>query len=273
MADGVPQVQLHAKPCVKFVSHHHIPFQLHAAGDDLFPVKVQTFFLQMGKEVRIIENTILDDLGTAVPENLPGQGVQGVNVAQHQTGLAEGACQVFPGGKVNGSLAAYRGIHRRQQGGGDLDEADAPQEAGSSKACQISHHAAPQGDNEIGTGDMVLGQGVQQIQKDQTVFGGFSGRKDIGKYGKTGVFQTGLGLSSVQRPYIGIGDDADGLGPFQGGGFLPQLGHKAAADADIVCFGCVYGDGVHPSTSSLRCFPSCRRAVSRCRSSAAMASR
>ena len=49
VSNGMPQIQLLAKSVVKFVHGDHIPLQLHASGDDAFPVKVRAAEHQLRK--------------------------------------------------------------------------------------------------------------------------------------------------------------------------------------------------------------------------------
>ena len=83
----------------------------------------------MGEQLRVVQHAVLDDLGAAVPENVKGEGIQGIRVAQHQTWLAERPGKVLPGGKIDGGFAAHGGIHGGKQGRGNLNEADAPEVA------------------------------------------------------------------------------------------------------------------------------------------------
>ena len=87
-----------------------------------------------------------------------GEGVQGVQVAEDGPGLVEGPRQVLAVFQVDGGLAPHGGVHRRQQGGGQLEEGDPPEVGGSGKPGEVPHHAAPQGDEPVGPGEVGLGQ-------------------------------------------------------------------------------------------------------------------
>ena len=142
MADGVAKVQLHPFAPVKFVGNDHVALMLHAPGNDSIPVKRKPLFHEMGKQLRIVKNAVLDDLRAAVPENILRQGVQHVNITQHQPRLTECAYQILPGRQVNGGFAAHGGIYRGQKGSGDLDIGNAPEIGGSHKAGHIANHTA-----------------------------------------------------------------------------------------------------------------------------------
>ena len=272
VADGVAQIQLHPGSGVEFVLHDHVPLQLHAAGDHIFPVKIQTVPLQMGEKGGIVQNAVLDYLGTAVPEDFTGEGIQSMGVAQHQAGLAESAYQILSGGEIDGGLTANGGIHGRQQRGGNLNEPDSPQIGGSRETSQISCDAAPQGNNQVGTGEPLL---CQKIQKRQIGFGIFAflpGWEYEGNNLESGRFQATDSLFPEERIYGGFADQADHPRLPQLPGLRAQLIQKAASDENVVGFGGADRYRLHPSTSSLRRLPSSRRAVKVPKSSCRMAS-
>ena len=273
VAYGVAQVQLHTFSGVEFVLHDHIPLQLHAPGDDGFPGEVGAGGFKPSEEGMIIENGVFDDLGAAVPEGVFRQGAEGIGIAKDQAGLAEGAHQVFPCGEIDGSLAAYGGIHSCQQSGRHLDKADAPEVGGGGEASQVTNHAAAQSGDEVRPGQTVFSQKVQKFQINSGIFTFFAGGKNKGNCSKTGRFQTAAQAFAVQGPDVAVADDGYGFNLSQRGDLPACLVQKAGADFDIIAFGCVYGDGGHPSTSSLRRLPSSRRAVRAWESSRARASR
>ena len=216
----------------------------------------------MGKQHGVVENSILDDLGTAVPENVGRQGIQSVGIAQHQTGLAESPGQVFTCRQINGSLAAYRGIHSGQQGGGYLHEPDAPQEGRRREPGQVAGNTAAQCDDHICAGQAALGQKIQKLQKNRAVFAFFPGGKYKIYYRKSGAFQTFRHRFPIQGKHGGFADHADFLSLSQLFHLSAQLRQQPAANENVVGFGCVGGHSIHPSTSSLRFLPSSRSSTS-----------
>ena len=97
MTKGMPKIQKHPKSTVKFILGDHIPFQLHAPADHFFSGKVQSGLRQQSKQLRGEENGIFDNLGTAVPEDILRQCMQGVDVAQNKDRLAEGTGKILSG--------------------------------------------------------------------------------------------------------------------------------------------------------------------------------
>ena len=65
--DCVAQIQLLSGSGVKFVFHDHVALEFHAAGDNAFPVEVKAGLSQAAEQSIIIQDTIFDDLGAAVP--------------------------------------------------------------------------------------------------------------------------------------------------------------------------------------------------------------
>ena len=227
----------------------------------------------MGEQLRVVQHAVLDDLGAAVPENVNGEGIQGIRVAQHQTWLAERPGEVLPGGEINGGFAAHGGIHGGKQGRGNLNEADAPKVACGGESRQITHHAAAQSDDQVGAGQPVFREKVQEIEENLPVFAFFPGGEYVGNYGKPGAFQAFLGSSPIKRIHAALADDADFLRFPQLFRFRAQSGQKTLTDQNIILSGGADGNGVHPSTSSLRFLPSSSSRTNVSISSAAMAPR
>ena len=261
VAEGVAQIQQIPSAPVEFVGYHDVPLVANTGGDDLLPVKAQSGADQLHKQGLVKEDGGFDDLGAAVPEDIHGEGGEAVGVAQDQTGLPEGTRQIFTCGQVDGGLAADAGIHRRQKGGGHLDEPHAPLVAGGGKARQIANHAAAQGHEDIGPGQMVFSQKVQQFQNGFPILAGFPG----GEYEDTGLksrqMEAGIRRRSVEGPDIAVADDADLLRSAQGGELHAQLRQQAGADLYSVALRCADFDGRHPSTVSFRLLPSSRRVM------------
>ena len=78
-----------------------------------------------------------------------GKRPEGVRVDEHGAGLVERAHRVLHAVQVDGGLAAHRGIHLRQQGGGDVVKINAAHVGGGGKARQIAHHAAAHGGHAV----------------------------------------------------------------------------------------------------------------------------
>ena len=227
----------------------------------------------MGEQLRVVQHAVLDDLGAAVPENVKGEGIQGIRVAQHQTWLAERPGEVLPGGEINGCFAAHGGIHGGKQSRGNLNEADASQIACGGEACQIAHHAAAQSDDHVGAGQLIFREKVQEIEENLPVFAFFPGGEYVGNHGETGAFQAFLGNCPVKRIDVALADDADFLRLPQLFRFRAQSGQQPLTDQNIILSGGADGNGVHPSTSSLRFLPSSSSWTNPAISSAAMALR
>ena len=271
MTKSVAQIELHPAAGVFFIFHDHIPFQCHTPGNDSFPVKVQAGSFQLGEQFRVIQYAVFDDLCTAVPENVLRKGVQGVQIAQDQTGLVECPCQILTGGKVDGSFSTHGGINRCQQGGGNLNEPDAPEVAGGGETRQITHHTAAQGDDQVAPAETGLGQGIQQLQKGFSVFAFLSGGEYKGGDGISRRFQAGFGSAAIQGIDQSVADQEDLLHFPQVPDGFTKGGQQSVTNADVVGPGGGHGNGFHPSTSSFRFFPSSSNSTSRSKSPSATA--
>src|ERR1700733_2107705 len=63
---------------------------------------------------------VLDDLREPGRELALRQGRQGADVGNHRARLVKSADEILPPAVINSGLAADRGIHLREQGGGEL---------------------------------------------------------------------------------------------------------------------------------------------------------
>ena len=142
------------------------------------------------KEAPVGDAAIFDDLRHAAGKVPVRQRGQDLRVHQHQAWLPEGAGQVFPGLEIDGHLAAHGGVHLGQQGGGELDIADAPENGGGGKARQISYHAAAQGGHGVGAGQAEGHQGLPQLRQLMGIFGVLSGGDGEAEGLEAGLLQT-----------------------------------------------------------------------------------
>src|SRR6516225_4836383 len=81
-----------------------------AAGEQLSPIA-----LQPREEIRIRDQSVFDDLGIAGAEFASRQRVQKRGIGEDQYRLVKGADQILSMARVDGSLAADRGINLRKQ--------------------------------------------------------------------------------------------------------------------------------------------------------------
>ena len=93
---------------------------------------------------RVGDRPVLDDFGQPGAEFARRQGVQRVEVADHQPRLVERADHVLAQRMVDAGLAADRRIDLREQGRRHLDERHAAHVAGRRKTRHVADHAAAQ---------------------------------------------------------------------------------------------------------------------------------
>ena len=224
MTNCMAQIKEPAFAGVKFIPGDHIPFHGHTALDHIGFVKAGTGGCQVMEEITVIEDGVFDHLCTAVQKNFPGKGIQGIRIAEYQTGLPESADQVFAHLQINGGFSTHRGINGSQKGGGHLDKPDSPQVGGSGKAGKIPHNSAAQSNQRIGTGQTVFRQKVQQFQIYIGVLAGFSRRKYKTDNVQARLTQGVLGLFSVKRINGGLTDQGYRLDFTQSRDLGSQLG-------------------------------------------------
>ena len=153
----MPKVEQLALAGFGFVPLHHAALDIHAAGDGRFDMR---FFhrdagFQLAEQLLVLNTGSFDDLRHAGGQLPPGQRTQAIGVRQHQGGLVKAADEVLPLRQVQTGFAAHAAVHLGQQGGGHLDQRDAPQDSPGQKARQVSGNAAAQGHDAVRPGEAV----------------------------------------------------------------------------------------------------------------------
>lgn len=155
----------------------------------------------------VAEQTVLDHFGQPRRQLAVRQRAQQRHIGQHQSGLIKRTNHVLAERMVDGGLAAYRGVHLRQQGGGNLDERCAALVAGGGKAGHVADNAAAQGDQ----GGLALGIGTQQRVENQIERLPVLVRFAIGQHDRHHLHALGLQrplqARQIERGNGGIGDD------------------------------------------------------------------
>jgi hypothetical protein len=154
---------------------------------------------------------------------------------QNEPGLVEGADEVFAFRGIDAGFSTDGAVHEGDDGGGDLDEGDAPVKNGGSKPGQVPHDATPQGDEE----GLTSQPGADHLAGDGFHFG-VALRLFPGRHGDHGGFNAGLaqgmgGGCRVERADLGIGDEGAGFGRREKGpGFRSDGGEQARGDFHLV---------------------------------------
>ena len=234
VAHSMAQVQKLPLPLLLLVPLHHAGLVGDAPGDDLAGVGGEGAVLKQGEQGFVREHAGLDGLGGPVGKHVGGQGLQAVRVTDHGGGLAEGPGQVLPGGQVHGGLPPHGGVHRRQQGGGQLDIPDAPEVHGGSKARHVPSDAAAQGGHAVRAGQMLRRQELQQLCQGGEILAPLPGGEDMGADGKARVLQSGGDGVQVQGGHGVVGQNGDPPLSQQRGQIVPAPAKQAAANAHII---------------------------------------
>ena len=70
VTDGMPQIQKLSLPFVKFVLANNISFVTDTLCNNILPQKVHAELLEMGKKIRIKQNSIFNNFCAAVPKHI-----------------------------------------------------------------------------------------------------------------------------------------------------------------------------------------------------------
>ena len=83
-------------------------------------------------------------------------------------GLVEGAEEVFAAGEIDAGFATNGGVDLGEEGGGDLDDRNAPHEDRREETAHVATDAAAEGDDDAGpvgaTGEHLVGEGFDDAE-------------------------------------------------------------------------------------------------------------
>ena len=161
VAERMAEIQDHAFAGVVLVVLDDDPLDVHTFIEHPLEIGVigrETALRERIEQAPAADAAVFDDLAHAVGKIARRQRPERVGVDKHQPRLMERPHQIFALRQVDARLAAHRGIHLRQQRGGDLDKAHPAQERRGGKARHIPHDAAAQRHEEVGAGEAVLRQ-------------------------------------------------------------------------------------------------------------------
>lgn len=150
MADGMPEVEGFADAFFPGVFFHDALFDEQGRQDGRAPVDAvqgadpADLFPLNG----IGDEAVFDGLGEAAADFPGRQGAEEGRVDENREGVLKKADAVFELKKIDAQLSADGGVQLGQQGGGDLDEADAALEGGCAEAAHVADHAAAEVDQQ-----------------------------------------------------------------------------------------------------------------------------
>ncbi len=195
MAESMAEIEQSALAGLPFVARHD--GGLHAAGmgdglDQRLAVTAQCLGgvgFQPVEERRIAQGAIFDHFGIAGQQFAARQGREQGGVGDDDARLMEQADQVLALGRVDRGLAADRGIHLGQQGGGNLRKGDAALEHGGGEAGEIADHPAAQRHDQALAVDLHVEQRAGQFLQPCKAFAAFAGRHHDGTGVDAGLAQ------------------------------------------------------------------------------------
>ena len=255
--DGVPQSmavvqQFAADPRphrggLAQVGGDHIRLELHRPADE--------FGVPGAADIASVRRVLPDQLQDAAVPNEPGldhlcqpgthfavrQGAQQVKVGQYRLRLVKGAYEVLALRQVDTGLAAHRGVHHCQHGGGDAEVRHAAQPAGRHETGQIGGRSPTDTDDQVGASETCFGQRPPALDQYLGRLRGLAGRHPDAEHRDL------LGADQLGNRQGGLGQGfaVDHCDP---GGLTDQAGQSAerpVVDLDRVgAFG-VHADGTH----------------------------
>ena len=263
MREGVAEIEQHAALGLALVGRHDRRLR-GAAGDDRVLLRRSiarqqrgAVALEPGEEIRLVDQSVLHDLGIAGAQLARRQRGQHVGVGQHQPGLMEGADQVLAVPRVDAGLAADRAVDLGEQAGRDLHVRDAAQQDRRAEPGEVADHAAAEGDDRGRALDPGLEQEIQQGLELRHALAGFAGRQDDPAMAKRRSIEARLEPRQMRgRGEILVGHD-DQIARALHRQLLAGARQQAPADQDVVA--AVRRDRPARGWRPSRCPLSCRR--------------
>ena len=161
------QIEQRPFACFALITCHHLGFMrtglMHRLRQQGFIPLHQPFgmLLQPAEEGLVTDQTVFNDFRHARRHFARRQGIQRIQIGQHQFGLIKRTNHVLAQRMVDSGLAAYRGIHLREQGGRHLNKGGPALIAGCGKTDQISNDAPAQRNERGATLAAVRQQGIK----------------------------------------------------------------------------------------------------------------
>ncbi len=257
MAEGVAKVQERTLALLGLVTADDAGFHLdrpgHGAQAGRLVAGAQrgAFGFKPVEEGGVAEKAVLHHLAIARQKVAVGQGVEDVDVGQHQAGLVEGADEVLALRGVDPGLAADGTVDLRQKRGRQLHEADAPAQDSGGKAHKVADHATAKGQDHILAFHLLLQQPFGAAGKVLPVLRPLPRRQGQRRRGNPFGGQC-LGQSGKMPRCDGFfGDDGDAFAAQERRDFGPGAGQKALADPHLIgAFAQINRNCVQVQTSS-----------------------
>ena len=194
-------------------------------------------------EKRHVRNrAVFDDLGQARAHFALGQGLQGVEVADHAVRLVKRANHVLANGVVDGGFTAHRRVHLREQGRGHLHKGDATHVASGGKPSHVAHHAAAQSEQHGFAVSALAQQGVKNEVERLPVFVAFAVGQDHGVHVAVAPRQSRGQTLRVERTHRVVGDDESGAGLGQIGPSTGRVEQLAANQNGVAAIAQINGN-------------------------------
>ena len=148
MSKGVAQVQQAPFAALVRIAADQEGFLRHARGHHidervrLLPCECRLRLLDTCQACFTFDDGCLEGLTETGEPFCARQSRQIAHIRHHDRRLVKGPHEVLAGAQVDGSLAAHRGVHLRQQRGRHLGPSDAAIPQRGRKASRVAHDAA-----------------------------------------------------------------------------------------------------------------------------------
>jgi hypothetical protein len=154
VAEGVAEIEDFAKAGFALVSAYDAGLDLKRTrnkireGRRITPQDRIEIFLEIGKELGIRDDAVLDDFGKAAAVLAFREGFKGSGINEDEAGGIKSADEVFAFGKIDTGFPADCAVHLRDEGGGDLHKLDTAETSGSGETRDIADDTAAHSNEE-----------------------------------------------------------------------------------------------------------------------------
>ncbi len=200
-----------------------------AAGEHLAEIGVEPV-----EERGIAEQAVFDDLRISGPELPRREGIEQRGVGDHEDRLVERTDEVLAAARIDGGLAAHRGIDLGEQRRRHLDIVEAAPHRGGGEAGEIADHPAAERHHEVAALDPRRDQRLADAFETGKALGALPGADDDGAGRDPRRGQRGRGRVEVERRHHIVGDDGRLGARLERGGARAQRCDEAASDHDVI---------------------------------------
>src|SRR5690348_9869601 len=179
VAESVAEIEDFAEAGLALVAADDASFDLKRAGNQIGECRRITtqnsieIFLQIGKELRVRDDAVLDNFGEAAAVLAFWQGFEGGRINEDEAGRIKSADEVLPFGQIHAGFSTDVAVHLCDQGSGDLHKLHSAETSGSGESRDVADHPAAHSNEERLAIDSAANERAAKLFNCGEIFRGF----------------------------------------------------------------------------------------------------